>query len=136
MKQSTAVLLVALVGWSGQLYGYTAQTDSLEVIMKTFSFQYRQAVEANSTEQRLVHVRHMQQGIAAAQQAPMRDDLAEQFIEGFQRVAAKLDGIEQALLSGELAQAEQKLQQIDRLRVEYHRLRKRSFWQWLFGDRS
>lgn len=136
MKLSIAALLVAMIGWSSQLHGYSAQTDSLEVIMKTFSFQYRQAVEANSTEQRLVHVRQMQRGIAAAQQAPMRDDLAEQFIEGFQRVAAKLDGIEQALLSGELAQAEQKLQQIDRLRVEYHRLRKRSFWQWLFGDRS
>ncbi|WP_171907576.1 cytochrome b562 [Alkalimonas amylolytica] len=104
--------------------------------MKTFSFQYRQAVEADSTEQRLVHVRQMQQGIVAAQQAPMRDDLAEQFIEGFQRVAAKLDGIELALLNGQLAQAEQKLQQIDRLRIEYHQLRKRSFWQWLFGDRS
>ncbi|SEA46025.1 Cytochrome b562 [Alkalimonas amylolytica] len=136
MKLSFAVLLFAVVSWSSQLYGYTSQTDSLEVIMKTFSFQYRQAVEADSTEQRLVHVRQMQQGIVAAQQAPMRDDLAEQFIEGFQRVAAKLDGIELALLNGQLAQAEQKLQQIDRLRIEYHQLRKRSFWQWLFGDRS
>ncbi|MCC5826315.1 cytochrome b562 [Alkalimonas sp.] len=136
MKLSFAVLLLAMMSWSSQLYGYTSQTDSLEVIMKTFSFQYRQAVESDSTEQRLVHVRQMQQGIVAAQQAPMRDDLAEQFIEGFQRVAVKLDGVEQALLSGQIAQAEQKLQQIDRLRIEYHQLRKRSFWQWLFGDRS
>ncbi|MEE2024912.1 MULTISPECIES: cytochrome b562 [Alkalimonas] len=135
MKFSYPVLLLALLCCSAPLSAYTSQSESLEVIMKTFSFQYRQAVEAESAAQRLEYVQQMQQGMVAAKQAPMRDDLAEKFVEGFKKVAAKLDAIEQAILAGELAQAEQQLLQIDQLRIEYHRLRKRSFWQWLFGNR-
>lgn len=135
MKYLVVTLLGWMLCWSAPAWAYGAQTGSLEVIMKTFSFQYRQAVEAQTVEQRLRHVHEMQAGIVAAQQAPMREDMAETFVEGFQKVAAKLDGIEQALLAGDMVSAEQKLQQIDRLRVEYHRLRKRSFWQWLFGGR-
>lgn len=133
MKWFIVLLASGLFLIAGFSHAYTSQSESLEVIMKSFSFEYRQAVESESSENRLQHVHQMQKKINAAMQAPLRDDKAEQFLQGFHEVAAVLEQIEQAVMAGDHQLADEKLVKIDQLRIEYHRLRKRSIWQLLFG---
>ncbi|MCH8536663.1 MAG: cytochrome b562 [Alkalimonas sp.] len=118
---------------AGLTHAYTSQSESLEVIMKSFSFEYRQAVESESSDVRLQHVHQMQQKIAAAKRAPLREDKADQFLQGFQKVSDVLLQVERAVMADDQQLADEKLARIDQLRIEYHRLRKRSIWQLLFG---
>lgn len=133
MKWLTVLFGSCLLLTVGLAHAYTSQSESLEAIMKSFSFEYRQAVESESSEARLQHVLQMQQQINAAKRAPLRDDMAEQFLQGFHKVADALQQLEHAVLVGDQQLADEKLARIDQLRIEYHRLRKRSIWQLLFG---
>lgn len=133
MKWLFLLLSFSLLFATTHTFAYTSQSESLEVIMKSFSFEYRQAVESDSIDVTLRHVHLMQQKIDAAMKAPLRDDKAEQFLQGFQKVSSVLQQVELALTAGDQQLASDELVKIDQLRIEYHRLRKRSIWQLLFG---
>ncbi|WP_040551868.1 cytochrome b562 [Rheinheimera nanhaiensis] len=105
----------------------------VEKTMKNMGFEFKQAIESSDRAQLVTHLNKLIRLTQQAQQASFPADKAGQFQQGLTEVLAELENAQQAAAEGNLQQAQQHLRQVDTLRKHYHKLRKVSFWQLLFG---
>lgn len=105
----------------------------VEKTMKNMGFEFKQAIESSDSAKLAEHLNELIRLTQQAQQASFPADKAEQFQQGLTEVLAELEKAQHAANEGDLPQAQQHLRQVDTLRKHYHKLRKVSFWQLLFG---
>jgi len=113
-------------------FNVTASVD-LEKTMKEMGLQFKLAVEAQHAEQLIPPLEHLISLTERAQQATFSDDKAQQFQQGLTQVRAQLQSARAAAGRDDVAAAQQHLRQVDALRKQYHKQRKVSVWQLLFG---
>ncbi|MEO3678495.1 cytochrome b562 [Rheinheimera fenheensis] len=105
----------------------------VEKTMKNMGFEFKQAIESTDSATLVTHLNELIRLTQQAQQASFPADKADQFQQGLTEVLAELEKAQHAASEGDLQQAQQHLRQVDTLRKHYHKLRKVSFWQLLFG---
>ena len=105
----------------------------LEQTMKNMGFQFKQAIEATDSATLLPVLDELIAQTEQAQQATFAADKAEQFREGLAKVLTELGAAKAAAQQDDIASAQQHLRQVDALRKQYHKQRKVSIWQLLFG---
>lgn len=105
----------------------------VEKTMKNMGFEFKQAIESTDSVTLVTHLNELIRLTQQAQQGAFPADKAEQFQQGLTEVLTELENAQRAAVEGDLQQAQQHLRQIDSLRKHYHKLRKVSFWQLLFG---
>ncbi|MDX5406555.1 MAG: cytochrome b562 [Chromatiaceae bacterium] len=123
------LLLVLVCCWFMPLQ---AAVD-VEKTMKNMGFEFKQAIDSSDSATLVTHLNELIRLTQQAQQGAFPADKAEQFQQGLTEVLAELEKAQQAAVEGNLQQARQHLRQVDSLRKDYHKLRKVSFWQLLFG---
>lgn len=110
-----------------------ASAVDLEKTMKDMGFQFKQAIQSETSQQLLPHLEQLITLTVQAKQASFPEDKAQQFQAGLTKVEAALVAAKDAATQDDFAAAQQHLRQVDALRQEYHKLRKVSIWQLLFG---
>ncbi len=110
-----------------------AAAVELEKTMKEMAFQYKQAAEIQNTAQLIPVLDELILLTGQALQAKFAEDKAEQFRQGLQRVLSELQLARVAAQHNDLPAVQSHLRQVEALRKQYHKLRKVSFWQLLFG---
>lgn len=107
--------------------------QSMETIMKNMGFTYRQALQAEQPAEVAVYLTELKRLTLLADQGLFPEDKADIFRQGLQLVLAEIDAAKQAIAADNLAQMQTHLKNIDKLRIKYHKERRKSFWQILFG---
>lgn len=105
----------------------------LEQTMKNMGFQFKQAIEIKDSNKLLPVLDELIVLTGQAKQAQFADDKAEQFRQGLAQVQTELQSAKAAAQRDDMAAAQQHLRQVEALRKEYHKQRKVSIWQLLFG---
>lgn len=106
---------------------------NLERTMKTMGFAFKQAMEADSPAAALPFLDKLHRLTEQAKLAPLPADKAPVFLEGLDKVLAELVLAKQAVASDDMPKLQQHLQQVDALKQQYHKERRFSFWQLIFG---
>ena len=127
----TALLAMLLAVSSQSLLA--KEPVNLERTMKTMGFAHKQASDASTTAEALPFVEKLQKLVQQAKQAPLPSDKAEVYNEGLDKVLAELALAKAAVTADDLPKLKQHLQQIEQLKKQYHKERKFSFWQLIFG---
>lgn len=109
------------------------QPVNLESTMKTMGFAFKQATEANTTAEALPFLEKLHRLTEQAKSAPLPADKASVFTEGLDKVLAELVLAKQAVASDDMPKLQQHLKQVDALKKQYHKERRFSFWQLIFG---
>ncbi len=112
---------------------FASAAVDLEKTMKDMGFQFKQAIETQHSQQLLPYLEHLIALTEQAQQANFADDKAEQFRHGLAQVLTELEFAKVAAQRDDVATAQQHLRQVEALRKQYHKQRKVSIWQLLFG---
>jgi soluble cytochrome b562 len=105
----------------------------LEQTMKNMAFQYKQVYQSDSTAQMLPILQTLIGLTEQALEANIAPDKLVQYQQGLHKVLAELKLAQAAALQQDIELARQHLQQVDRLRKDYHKLREVSIWDLLFG---
>ncbi|NRQ42771.1 hypothetical protein HRH59_09435 [Rheinheimera sp. YQF-2] len=105
----------------------------LEQTMKNMGFQFKQAIEITDSNKLLPVLDELIMLTGQAKQAQFADDKAEQFRQGLAQVQTELQSAKAAAQRDDMAAAQQHLRRVEALRKEYHKQRKVSIWQLLFG---
>ncbi|MDP5141201.1 cytochrome b562 [Rheinheimera baltica] len=116
----------------GMTFSAMATVD-LEQTMKNMALQYKQTRDIQQSADLVPILDELIVLTQQALEAKFADDKAKQYNTGLQKVLTELNAAKHAAEQDDLPQAKQHLQQVDALRKEYHKLRKVSFWQILFG---
>lgn len=106
----------------------------LEKTMKNMGFQFKKAIETAEAAPLLPLLDELVALTEQAQQATFATDKAETFQRGLAQVMTQLESARMAALRNDVALAHQHLREVDALRTQYHKQRKVSIWQLLFGD--
>ncbi len=129
MKVVISVLLSSLLVCSS---AFASEID-MEKTMKQMGLSFKQAKEAQSVQQMTVALASFEGQLQQAQQANFQPEKAELFQQGLKELAVELDQAQLLLEKNDLAGAQQHLIKMDELRIKYHKHRKPSFWQLIFG---
>lgn len=113
-------------------FSASASVD-LEQTMKNMAFQYKAASKVQTSAELSPVLDELILLTQLSLTAPYPADKEVQFKQGLNKVLAELNAAKQAAAAEDLALAKQHLQNVDALRKEYHKLRKVSFWDLLFG---
>ncbi|MDP5191350.1 cytochrome b562 [Rheinheimera baltica] len=116
----------------GMTFSAMATVD-LEQTMKNMALQYKQTRDIQQSADLVPILDELIILTQQALEAKFADDKATQYTTGLHKVLTELKAAKHAAEQDDLPQAKQHLQQVDVLRKEYHKLRKVSFWQILFG---
>nr|WP_255511329.1 cytochrome b562 [Zobellella iuensis] len=106
---------------------------NLETTMKNMGLAYKQAHRAEDIDSLLPRLAELAELTETAKQAPFPADKADLYRQGLREVLAAINAAEQAALANDHALAQQRLQQVDELRKQYHKERRVSWWHILFG---
>jgi len=106
---------------------------NLESTMKTMGFAFKQAAEATTPADALPFLEKLHRLTEQAKLAPLPADKATVFTEGLDKVLAELVLAKQAVASDDMPKLQQHLKQVDALKQRYHKERRFSFWQLIFG---
>lgn len=131
-KASVAILLLA-GGLTASLIAQAAEPITLERTMKTMGFAFKQASEAPNPAAALPHLEKLHRLTHDAKQAPMPADKAAIFQEGLDKVLAELTLAQQAASADDAPKLKQHLSAVEQLKKRYHKERRFSFWQLIFG---
>jgi soluble cytochrome b562 len=101
--------------------------------MKTMAFQYNKAYQSENSSDMLPVLQTLIDLTEQALQATFTADKAGQYQQGLQQVLAELQLAHAAASEQDIALAKRHLKQVESLRKDYHKLRKVSFWDLLFG---
>ncbi len=110
-----------------------AEPVNLERTMKTMGFAHKQALDASSTAEALPFIEKLHGLVEQAKRAPLPEDKATVYLEGLDKVLAELAEAKAAAAADDLPKVQQHLQQVTRLKKQYHKERRFSFWQLIFG---
>lgn len=113
-------------------FNVTASVD-LEKTMKEMGLQFKLAVEAQHVEQLIPPLEQLISLTEQAQQATFADEKVLQFKQGLAQVRTELLAARAAAGRDDVTAAQKHLRQVDALRKQYHKQRKVSIWQLLFG---
>ncbi|WP_423186915.1 cytochrome b562 [Alishewanella sp. d11] len=127
------VTVLATLFCVGLTSAMASQPVKLETTMKTMGFAFRQATEASTTAEALPFLEKLHGLTQQAKMAPMPSDKAAVFNEGLDKVLAELVLAKQAVANDDMAKLQQHLKQVDALKKQYHKKRRFSFWQLIFG---
>ncbi|MGI5309310.1 cytochrome b562 [Rheinheimera sp. WS51] len=114
-------------------FNLAAATVDLEKTMKEMAFQYKKAHEATTIVQLTPHIENLKLLTQTSLTAEFPEDKADKFKQGLELVLQELTAAEHALDAQNLSAAKQHLKAVDKLRKQYHKHRKVSIWQLLFG---
>jgi len=119
--------------FSSQALAQATSPVKLESTMKTMGFAFKQASEAATTAEALPFVEKLHRLTEQAKRAPLPSDKAAVYLEGLDKVLAELVLAKQAVASDDMPKLQQHLKQVDALKKQYHKERRFSFWQLIFG---
>ena len=111
----------------------SANDVDMEKTMKQMALSFKQAKEAQSVEQMKAAMTNFEGQLQMAQQGQFQGDKAKLFQQGLDELAIEVDKTQILLEKNDLAGAQQQLVKLDELRIKYHKHRKPSFWQLIFG---
>jgi soluble cytochrome b562 len=129
MKVVISVLLSGVLACSSVF----ASDVDMEKTMKQMALNFKQAKEAQSVEQMTTALASFEGQLQMAQQGQFQGDKAKLFQQGLDELAIEVDKTQILLEKNDLAGAQQQLVKLDELRIKYHKHRKPSFWQLIFG---
>lgn len=112
---------------------FASANVDLEQTMKNMAFQYKAASKVQSGAELTPVLEELIRLTQQSLTAPFPADKDVQFKQGLNKVLDELNAAKQAAKADDLALAKTHLEQVDALRKEYHKLRKVSFWDLLFG---
>ncbi|NOH95672.1 cytochrome b562 [Vibrio sp. 99-70-13A1] len=101
--------------------------------MQEMKLAFKQAAEAQSIEEMKKPIVRLDSLVADLKTGVYPVEKEANYMEGFKKITASLDSIEQKLDNGEFDEAKQELRSIDALREEYHEKRNPSIWSKIFG---
>ena len=129
MKVVLLVLLSSLL-----LSTSVAASDvDMEKTMKQMALSFKQANEAQTVEELTSALASFEGQLQLAQQGKFQADKADLYQQGLKELAIEVDQAQLLLEQNNLAAAKQQLITMDELRIKYHKHRKPSFWQLIFG---
>lgn len=129
MKTVISVVITGVL-----LCGFAFANDvDMEKTMKQMALNFKQAKEAQSVEQMTLALASFETQLQQAQQGKFQADKAELYQQGLKELAVEVDQAQLLLDQQNLEGAKQHLLKIDELRKKYHKHRKPSFWQLIFG---
>lgn len=129
MKVIISIVITAVL-----FCGFASANDvDMEKTMKQMALNFKQAKEAQSVDQMRLALASFETQLQQAQQGKFQADKAELYQQGLKELAIEVDQAQLLLEQQNLDGAKQHLVKIDELRKKYHRHRKPSFWQLIFG---
>lgn len=127
------IFCVSLLFCSFLLSAETPRVD-VEQTMKNMGFYYKLAMDAKAVDELRPALQQLIELTMQAQTASYPADKAEQFQQGLQLVLTELEAAQLAATQQDMVAAKAHLQKVDALKKQYHKLRKVSIWQLLFGS--
>lgn len=127
--------IVLLVLFSSVLVSTSvaAADVDMEKTMKQMALSFKQANEAQSIEELSSALASFEGQLQLAQQGKFQADKTDLYQQGLKELAIEVDQAQLLLEQHNLAAAKQQLIKMDELRIKYHKHRKPSFWQLIFG---
>lgn len=127
--------IVLLVLFSSVLVSTSvaAADVDMEKTMKQMALSFKQANEAQSIEELTSALASFEGQLQLAQQGKFQADKTDLYQQGLKELAIEVDQAQLLLEQHNLAAAKQQLIKMDELRIKYHKHRKPSFWQLIFG---
>jgi soluble cytochrome b562 len=126
------VIFVVITGLLFCGFAFANDVD-MEKTMKQMALNFKQAKEAQSVEQMTLALASFETQLQQAQQGKFQADKAELYQQGLKELAVEVDQAQLLLKQQNLEGAKQQLLKMDELRKQYHKHRKPSFWQLIFG---
>ncbi|MDK9737354.1 cytochrome b562 family protein [Vibrio sp. D404a] len=130
--KTRSILLSGLIAASVMSASAFANVD-LKENMQEMKLAFKQAAEAQSIEEMQKPMVRLDTLVAELKTGSYPAEKEQNFMEGFSKIQASIDSIEQKLEQGQFEEAQQELRTIDGLREQYHEKRNPSIWSKLFG---
>lgn len=106
---------------------------NLETTMKSMGLALKQAREADSPQAATPYLSELTELTEQAKKARFPEDKAQTYLEGLDKVLLALQQAQDAAAADDSQRLQQALTEVEQLRRHYHKQRKVSFWQILFG---
>ncbi|MFC3033841.1 cytochrome b562 [Pseudoalteromonas fenneropenaei] len=111
------------------------QSSDLNAVMKKIGFAYKQIMQAPDIPSAQQGIDEMRGWLSKSREFNFKPSVANESLQGLEKVARELDAVEAALAQQDLDKAKQVAANIDGLRKEYHKLHEPpGFWELLFGQ--
>lgn len=105
----------------------------MKAVMKEMRLEYKLGERATSIEDMNQVVTKLESLIDQLKQGEYTPEKQAMYQEGFNKLSVSVALVKTELDAGDLEKAQAALEQIDELRVEYHKKRNPSIWSKIFG---
>ncbi|MGR6838668.1 cytochrome b562 [Aliivibrio wodanis] len=105
----------------------------MKAVMKKMRLEYKLGERATSIEDMNQVVTKLESLIDQLKQGEYTPEKQAMYQEGFKKLSASVALVKTELDAGDLEKAQAALEQVDELRVEYHKKRNPSIWSKIFG---
>ena len=105
----------------------------MKAVMKEMRLEYKLGERATSIEDMNQVVTKLESLIDQLKQGEYTPEKQAMYQEGFNKLSASVALVKTELDAGDLEKAQAVLEQVDELRVEYHKKRNPSIWSKIFG---
>lgn len=105
----------------------------MKAVMKKMRLEYKLGERATSIEDMNQVVTKLESLIDQLKQGEYTPEKQAMYQEGFNKLSASVALVKIELDAGDLEKAQAALEQVDELRVEYHKKRNPSIWSKIFG---
>ena len=105
----------------------------MKAVMKEMRLEYKLGERATSIEEMAKAVSKLEALIKQLKQGEYTPEKQAMYQEGFNKLSASVALVKTELDAGDLEKAQAALEQVDELRVEYHKKRNPSIWSKIFG---
>lgn len=105
----------------------------MKAVMKEMRLEYKLGERAVSIEEMAKAVSKLDALIKQLKQGEYTPEKQAMYQEGFNKLSASVALVKTELDAGDLEKAQAALEQVDELRVEYHKKRNPSIWSKIFG---
>ena len=106
----------------------------MKAVMKEMRLEYKLGERATSIEDMNQVVTKLESLIDQLKQGEYTPEKQAMYQEGFNKLSASVALVKAELDAGDLEKAQAALEQVDELRVEYHKKRNPSIWSKIFGQ--
>ncbi|MGR6831762.1 cytochrome b562 [Aliivibrio wodanis] len=105
----------------------------MKAVMKEMRLEYKLGERATSIEDMNQVVAKLESLIDQLKQGEYTPEKQAMYQEGFNKLSVSVALVKTELDAGDLEKAQAALEQVDELRVEYHKKRNPSIWSKIFG---
>ena len=106
----------------------------MKAVMKEMRLEYKLGERATSIEDMNQVVTKLESLIDQLKQGEYTPEKQAMYQEGFNKLSVSVALVKTELDAGDLEKAQAALEQVDELRVEYHKKRNPSIWSKIFGQ--